>query len=97
MPAALAFIMFALGLTLTPDDFRRVLGRPKAIAAGLAGQLVMVPALGWAIATVWGLPGEMAVGLMIVAACALRVRVTALNRVDFPTLGRPTIPAESMG
>jgi BASS family bile acid:Na+ symporter len=61
--------MFALGLTLMPDDFRRVLGRPKAMAAGLAGQLVMVPAIGWAIANAWGLPGEMAVGLMIVAAC----------------------------
>jgi BASS family bile acid:Na+ symporter len=61
--------MFALGLTLTPDDFRRVLGRPKAMAAGLTGQLVMVPILGWAIASAWNLPGEMAVGLMIVAAC----------------------------
>jgi BASS family bile acid:Na+ symporter len=61
--------MFALGLTLTPDDFRRVLARPKAMAAGLAGQLVMVPAIAWVIANTWGLPGEMAVGLMIVAAC----------------------------
>jgi BASS family bile acid:Na+ symporter len=69
LPAALALIMFALGLTLAPDDFRRVLARPKAMAAGLIGQLALVPALGWAVATAWGLPGEMAVGLMIVAAC----------------------------
>ena len=31
------------------------------------------------------------------AAWALRVRVTALNRVDLPTLGRPTIPACNIG
>ena len=31
------------------------------------------------------------------AACALRVRVTALKRVDLPTLGNPTIPALSIG
>jgi hypothetical protein len=30
------------------------------------------------------------------AASALRVRVTALNKVDLPTLGSPTIPALSM-
>ena len=30
------------------------------------------------------------------AASALRVRVTALNRVDLPTFGKPTIPALSM-
>jgi hypothetical protein len=27
------------------------------------------------------------------AASAFRVRVTALKRVDLPTLGKPTIPA----
>lgn len=35
LPAALAFIMFSLGLTLEPEDFRRVFARPRAIAAGL--------------------------------------------------------------
>jgi hypothetical protein len=30
------------------------------------------------------------------AASALRVRVTALNRVDLPTFGSPTIPALNM-
>ena len=31
------------------------------------------------------------------AACALRVWVTALNRADLPTFGKPTIPAFSIG
>ena len=69
LPLALAFIMFALGLTLTPGDFARVGRRPQAMAAGLLGQVLLLPLLGYAIATAWGLPPDMAAGLMIVAAC----------------------------
>lgn len=69
LPLALAFIMFSLGLTLTVADFTRVFARPKAMAVGLFGQVVLVPAMGFAVATAWNLPPEMAVGLMIVAAC----------------------------
>lgn len=69
LPLALAFIMFALGLTLVVDDFRRVLTRPKAMLLGLVGQMLVVPLLAFALALAWGLQGEMAVGLMILAAC----------------------------
>lgn len=69
LPLALGFIMFALGLTLVVDDFRRLLTRPKAVLAGLVGQVLVVPAAAWGIALAWGLPAEMAVGLMILAAC----------------------------
>jgi BASS family bile acid:Na+ symporter len=69
LPLALAFIMFALGLTLTVADFVRVARRPQAMAAGLAGQVLLVPLVAYLVATLWGLPPEMAAGLMIVAAC----------------------------
>ncbi len=69
LPLALAFIMFALGLTLVPADFARLLARPKAVTAGLLGQMVLVPALAWGVALAWGLPPEMAAGLVILAAC----------------------------
>ncbi len=69
LPLALAFIMFSLGLALTVADFARVFARPRAMAAGLFGQIVLVPLLGLIVATAWALPPEMAVGLMIVAAC----------------------------
>lgn len=69
LPLALGFIMFSLGLTLVVDDFRRLLTRPKAVLAGLVGQIAMVPAIAWVIVLAWGLPAEMAVGLMILAAC----------------------------
>ena len=69
LPLALGFIMFALGLTLVVDDFRRLLTRPKAVLAGLVGQVLVVPAAAWGIALAWGLSAEMAVGLMSLAAC----------------------------
>lgn len=69
LPLGLGFIMFALGLTLTVADFARLVARPRAVAAGLAGQVVLVPLVGFAVASLSGLPPAMAVGLMIVAAC----------------------------
>ena len=69
LPAALAIIMFAVGITLVPADFTRLAARPKAVIAGLLGQVVVLPAAAWALAIAWRLPPEMAAGLMIVAAC----------------------------
>jgi BASS family bile acid:Na+ symporter len=69
LPLALAFIMFYLGLTLQPADFRALLRRPRALAVGLAGQLLMLPLLGWGVAQGAGLDPAMAVGLMVLVAC----------------------------
>lgn len=69
LPAALAFIMFSLGLALEPADFRRVFVRPRAIAAGLLGQVVLLPLFALAIAIAFRLPPAMAAGLMILSAC----------------------------
>lgn len=69
LPLALAFIMFYLGLTLRVANFRAVLQRPRALAAGLTGQWLGVPLLGAAVAAASGLDPMMAVGLMVLAAC----------------------------
>jgi BASS family bile acid:Na+ symporter len=69
LPAALAFIMFAVGITLVPADFTRLWAQPRAVVAGLIGQLLVLPAAAWALAIAWDLPPEMAVGLVILGAC----------------------------
>jgi BASS family bile acid:Na+ symporter len=69
LPAALAFIMFAVGITLVPADFTRLVREPRAVTAGLIGQLLLLPLAAWALAVAWRLPPEMAVGLMILGAC----------------------------
>lgn len=68
LPLALAVIMATLGLTLTPDDFRRVLRSPRAVTIGLANLLVLSPLLGFAVAEVTGLDPVLAVGLVLLAA-----------------------------
>ncbi len=69
LPAALAFIMLSVGISLVPADFTRLLREPRAVTAGLIGQLLVLPLAAWALAVAWRLPPEMAVGLMILGAC----------------------------
>lgn len=69
LPLGLAFIMFAVGVTLVPADFTRLLTQPRAVAAGLIGQLILLPLFAWWLAVAWQLPPEMAVGLVILGAC----------------------------
>lgn len=40
----LAFMMFGVSLSLTGEDFRRVLKRPDAPIVGLLAQFVLLPA-----------------------------------------------------
>jgi BASS family bile acid:Na+ symporter len=67
-PLALAFVMFSLGLELTGADFKRVFAKPKAFIAGVIGQMVLLPAVAFLIASAFPLPPEIAVGVMIIAA-----------------------------
>lgn len=69
IPAGLIAVMFSLGLTLAIDDFKRLLQQPKAAFAGLAGQLLILPVLAFALLALLGLPAAMATGLVILAAC----------------------------
>lgn len=69
LPLALVFIMFYLGLTLQADDFRRVVRRPRALAIGLAGQWLLLPLVGVAVARGAALEPTMAVGLLVLVAC----------------------------
>jgi BASS family bile acid:Na+ symporter len=69
LPIALGIIMLGMGLALTPDHFRRILTAPKVVITGLVMQIGVLPVLAWLIAIVTQLPPELAVGLMVVAAC----------------------------
>ena len=68
LPLALALIMFGLGLSLALEDFRRVVAYPRAVAVGLVLQMVVLTAVAFAVAKLFALPGELAVGLMLLAA-----------------------------
>jgi BASS family bile acid:Na+ symporter len=68
VPAAIAVIMCSLGMTLTPADFRRVLISPRGIAIGMLNLALISPLLAFAMATLFDLPPELAVGLVLLGA-----------------------------
>ncbi|MFC9993492.1 bile acid:sodium symporter family protein [Nocardia sp. NPDC127526] len=68
LPLALALVMFGLGLTLTVDDFARVLRYPKAAAIALVCQIVVLPLLCLGLVYLFGLEGALAVGMMLLVA-----------------------------
>ncbi|NNH72447.1 bile acid:sodium symporter family protein [Nocardia uniformis] len=68
LPIALALIMFGLGLTLTVDDFVRVLRYPKAAVVALVCQMLLLPAVCLGLIYLFGLNGALAAGMMLLAA-----------------------------
>jgi len=68
LPAAIAVIMGSLGLTLTREDFRRVATAPRGVAIGMLNLALISPLLALAMADLFGLPPELAVGLVLLGA-----------------------------
>ncbi|ULQ46332.1 bile acid:sodium symporter family protein [Flagellatimonas centrodinii] len=69
LPIALFIIMIGMGLTLTPNDFRREARAPKGLLIGSLLQLLALPLVGLALMGLPGLTASLAVGVVIVAAC----------------------------
>jgi len=69
LPLALIFIMWGVGLTLAPLDFKRVLQQPRAFFLGAFAQLALLPLIALLIISVFGLRGEIAIGLFILSLC----------------------------
>lgn len=69
VPASLVVIMFAMGMTLEPADFRRIFVLPRSVATGVVAQLALVPLCGLAVVSAIPLEPRLAAGVMIIAAC----------------------------
>lgn len=69
LAVSLIIIMLGMGLSLVIDDFKRIVVYPKAIVVGLTNQLVLLPLIGFTVASIFPLRPEIAVGVMILAAC----------------------------
>jgi len=70
VPLSLMVIMFGMGLSLSMDDFRRIVVSPRAVLVGSIVQILILPSTGFLCAILFGLTGETAVGLLILASCA---------------------------
>ena len=65
----LTLLMFDLGLTLQPRDFVFIVRKPRAAIVGLFGQLIMLPLIAYAIASLFSLPPIFFIGVMLIACC----------------------------
>ncbi len=69
LASSLIIIMLGMGLSLVMADFKRIFLYPKAIMVGLVNQLLILPLIGFAIVMVFPMAPEIAIGIMILAAC----------------------------
>lgn len=65
----LGVVMFGMGLTLRPSDFKPVLQHPKDILVGELAQFLIMPSLAWLLCRLLALPEELALGVVLVGCC----------------------------
>ena len=67
IPLFLGIIMLSMGLTLSLDDFLRVIKIPRSIALGVGLQYTIMPFLGFTLAKLLHLPIDYVIGVVLVA------------------------------
>ena len=65
----LGIVMFGMGLTLKLSDFKEVFRRPKDVFAGFAFQYTIMPLVAFALAKIFRLSPDLAVGVILVGCC----------------------------
>lgn len=63
----LTLLMFDLGLTLSPVDFKAFVKRPAPLVAGLLGQLLMLPLIAFVLCLVFCPDPVIFIGIMLIA------------------------------
>jgi len=81
LPLSLAIIMLSLGVGLTMADFRRVADRSWVFAVGAVCQVALVPIIAYLIIIAFGLSGEIAAGVMLLAFCPGGVTSNIVSRL----------------
>lgn len=61
--------MFGMGLTIKTEDFRIVFTRPKDLCIGFLLQYTVMPVSAFVLAKAFGLPADLALGVILVGCC----------------------------
>jgi BASS family bile acid:Na+ symporter len=69
LPASLWLVMFSMGLSLVPADFRRIVGRSRAFVTGVSSMLLVAPAVGTALAIGVAPSPALTMGFILLATC----------------------------
>src|SRR5690625_4689363 len=64
----LGVVMFGMGLTLKPVDFKLVLKNPLSVIGGVLAQFIVMPLAAFIIAYLLNLPAELAAGLVLLGS-----------------------------
>lgn len=65
----LGVVMFGMGMTLKFEDFHEIFRRPRDILIGLFAQFTIMPLLAYGLAIIFGLPADLAAGVILVGTC----------------------------
>lgn len=65
----LGVVMFGMGLTLNPTDFKIVFSRPKDVIIGCMAQFTIMPLTAWMLTLLFHLPEDLALGVILVGCC----------------------------
>ena len=79
-PISLALIMLGLGMSLTIQDFLRVIKIPKDFFVGFFCQLILLPIVAFALIKILNTPPELAIGVMLIAAAPGGVTSNVLTK-----------------
>ncbi len=71
IPSITFLLLVAVGLDLTRADFEPVWRRPALVLAGLAGPLLILPALSLALVAAFDPPPAVTAGMLLIAACPI--------------------------
>lgn len=66
----LMLIMFAMGVTLEFNDFKRVLSRPAPVAAATFLHYLIMPLTAWILAKLFNMPADLSAGMILVGSVA---------------------------
>jgi BASS family bile acid:Na+ symporter len=79
-PIALAFIMLGLGVSLTLQDFLRIIKIPRDFLVGFICQLVLLPLVAFSLIKLLNTPAQLAIGVMLIAAAPGGVTSNVLTK-----------------
>lgn len=63
-------VMFGMGTQMSLRDFAGVARAPLPVAIGLLCQFTIMPLVGFSLAIVFGLPAEIAAGMVLIGSCS---------------------------
>lgn len=94
LQAAMAIIMFTIGLSIGARHFREVFRKPKSLIVGLISQIIMLPAIAFLVLQFFDIPTGIKMGILILS---ISPGGTTSNLVSYLTDARTSLSVSMTG